>query len=95
MSSREEPKNLTNDAKEDVVGVVELGDMGKDLGFEEKLQKLEDLTLELESGDLSLNEATKKFAEAKLLGDELQKMLGVAKLKVEEELAETGEEEQR
>ncbi len=62
--------------------------------FEEKLKVLEALVAEIESGDLSLNEATKKFAEAKLLGDELQKMLGVVKLKVEEELAETGEEEQ-
>jgi exodeoxyribonuclease VII small subunit len=64
-----------------------------EVGFEEKLRELEALVLEIESGDLSLNEATKKFAEAKSLGDELQEMLGVTKLKIEEELEDAEEEE--
>lgn len=69
--------------------------MKKDsVSFEDKLKALEVLTFEIEAGEISLNDATKKFAEAKQLADELEEMLGVAKAKIDEELEEEEEEEE-
>ncbi len=62
-----------------------------EVSFEEKLKALESLVMEIEAGEVSLNEATKKFAEAKKLADELEAMLGVAKSKIESELEEEEE----
>ena len=47
----------------------------KELSFEEKLEKLESIVKELESGGVSLNDAIAKFNEAMLLSNDCNKIL--------------------
>ncbi len=52
--------------------------------IEEAIGKLEKIAAELESGNLSLEEAMERYTEGVLLVKECSKMLGEAKLKIEE-----------
>ncbi len=47
----------------------------KELSFEEKLEKLETIVKELESGGVPLNDAIAKFNEAMLLANDCNKIL--------------------
>ena len=47
----------------------------EEINFEEAMKKLEQITAELEKGDLSLNEAVKKFEEGIKLSKECNKIL--------------------
>ena len=47
----------------------------KELSFEEKLEKLESIVKELESGGVPLNDAITKFNEAMLLANDCNKIL--------------------
>ena len=47
----------------------------KELSFEEKLEKLESIVKELESGGVPLNDAIAKFNEAMLLANDCNKIL--------------------
>lgn len=51
--------------------------------FESALQRLEEITRELESGDLSLESSLKKFDEGIQLADFCNEKLSAAKAKVE------------
>ena len=46
----------------------------KELSFEEKLEKLESIVKELESGGVPLNDAIAKFNEAMLLANDCNKI---------------------
>ena len=47
----------------------------EEINFEEAMKKLEQITAELEKGDLSLDEAVKKFEEGIKLSKECNKIL--------------------
>ena len=47
----------------------------EEMSFEEKLQKLEDIVKELESGGVPLNDAIAKFNDAMLLANDCNKIL--------------------
>lgn len=47
----------------------------KEINFEETMQKLEQITAELEKGELSLDELVKKFEEGIKLSKECNKIL--------------------
>lgn len=47
----------------------------EEINFEEAIKKLEQITAELEKGDLSLDEAVKKFEEGIKLSKECNKIL--------------------
>ncbi len=47
----------------------------KEINFEETMQKLEQITAELEKGELSLDESVKKFEEGIKLSKECNKIL--------------------
>ena len=47
----------------------------EEINFEEAMKKLEQITAELEKGDLSLDEAVKKFEEGIILSKECNKIL--------------------
>ena len=52
--------------------------MNKELNFEEKLENLEKIVNDLESGDVPLDDAIEKFNEAMKLSVELNKKLNEA-----------------
>ena len=52
--------------------------MNKELNFEEKLENLEKIVKDLESGDVPLDDAINKFNEAMKLSVELNKKLNEA-----------------
>ena len=52
--------------------------MNKELNFEEKLENLEKIVKDLESGDIPLDDAIEKFNEAMKLSVELNKKLNEA-----------------
>lgn len=52
--------------------------MNKELNFEEKLENLEKIVKDLESGDVPLDDAIEKFNEAMKLSVELNKKLNEA-----------------
>ena len=56
----------------------------KELSFEEALKELEEIVVNLEKGDISLNDAIKAYEKGSLLKDQCEKRLNEAKLKVEE-----------
>lgn len=56
----------------------------KELTFEQKLARLNEIVSELESGKLSLDASLKLFAEGNALSKELATELNEAKLKIEE-----------
>lgn len=47
----------------------------EEINFEEAMKKLEEITAELEKGDLSLDESVKKFEEGIKLSKECNKIL--------------------
>lgn len=47
----------------------------EEINFEEAIKKLEEITAELEKGDLSLDESVKKFEEGMKLSKECNKIL--------------------
>lgn len=47
----------------------------EEINFEEEMKKLEQITAELEKGDLSLDESVKKFEEGIKLSKECNKIL--------------------
>ena len=53
----------------------------EEINFEEAMKKLEQITAELEKGDLSLDEAVKKFEEGIKLSKECNKMVALIKYK--------------
>ena len=57
--------------------------MSKGIDFEKSLKRLEKIVQELEDGDLSLDEALKKYREGIELSRTCTKMLSEAKNKVE------------
>ncbi len=56
----------------------------KELTFEQKLARLNEIVSELESGKLSLDASLKLFAEGNALSKELATELNEARLKIEE-----------
>ena len=56
----------------------------KELSFEDALKELEEIVVNLEKGDISLNDAIKAYEKGSLLKDQCEKRLNEAKLKVEE-----------
>ncbi len=65
----------------------------KELKFEEKLTKLENLVSELESGDVDLDNAIKKYSEAMQLAKDCSDTLDKNKEKVSQILTENGLED--
>ena len=58
--------------------------MEKELSFEEALKELEKIVVNLEKGDISLDDAIKAYEKWSLLKEQCEKRLNEAKLKVEE-----------
>ena len=58
--------------------------MKKELSFEEALKELEEIVVNLEKGDISLDDAIKAYEKGSLLKEQCEKRLNEAKLKVEE-----------
>ena len=58
--------------------------MKKELSFEEALKELEEIVVNLEKGDISLDDAIKAYEKGSILKDQCEKRLNEAKLKVEE-----------
>ena len=58
--------------------------MKKELSFEEALKELEEIVVNLEKGDISLDDAIKAYEQGTLLKEQCEKRLREAKLKVEE-----------
>ena len=58
--------------------------MKKELSFEEALKELEEIVVNLEKGDISLDDAIKAYEKWSILKDQCEKRLNEAKLKVEE-----------
>lgn len=65
----------------------------KELKFEDKLLKLEQLVAELESGDVDLDQAIDKYSEAMKLAKECSDTLDANKEKVSKILTENGLED--
>ena len=65
----------------------------KEEKFEEKLEKLEKMVLELESGDVDLDDAINKYTEAMKLAKECSLKLKNAEESVNKILTEAGNEE--
>ena len=61
------------------------------LSFEESMQKLEDITKELEKGELDLNSSMEKFEEGIKLSKECNKILENAEKKITILLQKDGE----
>mgnify|MGYP001160094260 CR=1 FL=1 len=61
-----------------------MGKMKKELSFEEALKKLEEIVVNLEKGDISLDDAIKAYEKGSFLKEQCEKRLNEAKLKVEE-----------
>ena len=58
--------------------------MKKELSFEEALKELEEIVVNLEKGDISLDDAIKAYEKGSILKNQCEKRLNEAKLKVEE-----------
>ena len=58
--------------------------MKKELSFEEALKELEKIVVDLEKGDISLDDAIKAYERGTLLKEQCEKRLNEAKFKVEE-----------
>lgn len=56
--------------------------MAKELTFEERIKRLEEIQEKMESGELSLEENTKYFDEAQLHNEFCKDLLSKAELKV-------------
>ena len=64
------------------------------LSFEESMQKLEDITKELEKGELDLNSSMEKFEEGMKISHECTKILEEAEKKITILLEKDGEIEE-
>ncbi len=62
----------------------------KELSFEEKLEKLESIVKELESGGVPLNDAIAKFNEAMLLANDCNKILESANETINKVVSDDG-----
>lgn len=62
----------------------------KEISFEEKIKKLEAIVSELESGDVSLDQAISKYTEAMKLSKECSDKLNEVTDKVNKILADNG-----
>ena len=62
----------------------------KELSFEEKLEKLESIVKELESGGVPLNDAIAKFNEAMLLANDCNKILESANETISKVVSDDG-----
>lgn len=56
--------------------------MQKEMNFEEKIKKLEQIATQLENGDISLDESVSKFEEGMKLSKECSKMLDDAEKRI-------------
>ena len=56
--------------------------MEKDLNFEQAMSKLEEIAIELEKGELSLDESVSKFEEGMKLSKNVSKYLEEAEKKI-------------
>ena len=65
--------------------------MSKELSFEEKLTKLEEIVSELEQGNIDLDDAINKYTEAMKLAKECSKKLDDATKAVNKILNSNGE----
>ncbi len=65
--------------------------MSKELSFEEKLNKLEEIVSELEQGNIDLDDAINKYTEAMKLAKECSKKLDDATKAVNKILNSNGE----
>jgi exodeoxyribonuclease VII small subunit len=65
--------------------------MSKELSFEEKLNKLEEIVSELEQGNIDLDDAINKYTEAMKLAKECSTKLDNATKAVNKILKENGE----
>lgn len=54
----------------------------KEINFEESMGKLEEITLELEKGDLDLDSSLKKFEEGMVLSKQCSKILEESEKKI-------------
>ena len=57
--------------------------MKKELSFEEALKELEEIVVNLEKGDISLDDAIKAYEKGSILKEQCEKRLNEAKMKVE------------
>jgi len=62
----------------------------KELNFEEKIKKLENIVAELESGEVPLDDAINKYTEAMKLSKECSNKLNEVSEKVNKILSENG-----
>lgn len=62
----------------------------KEINFEDAIKKLEEITAELEKGDLSLDESVKKFEEGIKLSKECNKILEDSEKKINILINENG-----
>ena len=62
----------------------------KEINFEDAMKKLEEITSELEKGDLSLDESVKKFEEGIKLSKECNKILEDSEKKINILINENG-----
>lgn len=67
--------------------------MEKQISFEEKLNELEKIVLELEKGDVSLDDAITKYTEAMNLAKECSEKLKNAEENINKILTKNGVEE--
>ena len=58
--------------------------MKKELSFEQALKELEEIVVNLEKGDISLDDAIMAYEKGSFLKEQFEKRLNEAKLKVEE-----------
>ena len=63
----------------------------KEISFEDKIRELEEIVKELESGDVNLDEAIKKYSKAMELAKECSDRLNAATEKVNKILKDNGE----
>lgn len=68
--------------------------MSKELSFEEKLNKLEEIVSELEQGNIDLDDAINKYTEAMKIAKECSTKLDNATKAVNKILKENGELEE-
>lgn len=70
--------------------------MSQERSFEKKLKQLNKLIADIESGKDGLNQSIERYAQAKMLADELSEMLAGAKksIELESDLEDSSDEDE-
>lgn len=69
--------------------------MEKDMTFEETMKKLEEITVELENGDLNLEESVSKFEEGMKLSKKCNEILESAEKRISVLIEKEGKLEEK